>query len=63
MGWKAKWSKTVGSVLWNLCQSSGYRPAFQGRSAANNKEVKPDEADKSSVASRLNGGAVRFGDK
>ena len=44
-------------------QSSGYRPVFQGRSAANNKEVKPDEADKSSVASRLNGGAVRFGDK
>ena len=43
--------------------NQGYRPVFQGRSAANNKEVKPDEADKSSVASRLNGGAVRFGDK
>jgi len=44
----------------------GYLPVFQGRSAlpeSENKEAKPDEADKSSVASRLNGGAVRFGDK
>ena len=39
---------------------SGYNPVFHGRSAA---PEKPDEADKTSTESRLNGGAIRFADK